>query len=339
MNVAFSYNVMRSDVSDINFGQFADTEFDLLETIDAIKNTIEDLGHKVIMIEADKNAFKKLETAKDKIDLLFNIAEGLYGDARESQIPIFCEILDIPYTHSSPTTHAIKLNKHFAKILVKETGVNVPKSFLLKKDLEKIPLGFSFPLIVKPNCEGSSKGITNDSVVDSLPKLKKYAKELSDNITGEILVEEYIDGREFTVGLIGTPLRVLPIIEQKFDFLPKNMHKIAGHELKWVYEDNLKDLSLAYRCPAEIDGNLHRQISEFSIKICELLEVKDAARIDYRYSKDNKLYFIEINTLPGINPNPDVISYFPLAARTAGIDFKSLINEIICSACVRYGLS
>jgi len=305
-----------------------DTEFDAPETINQIKETLESLGHEVVLVEANENAFDTLQSLKGKIDLVFNIAEGLTGDARESQIPLFCEVLGIPYTHSGPTTNAIKLDKEFTKLIIKGA------------EIVDVPGSITFPLIVKPNKEGSSKGIMDNSVVRNKEELDKKIKELREALDTEVLVEEYIDGREFTVGVLGNKeIQVLPIIEQKFDFLPAGMNKIAGYELKWLYEDKLKDLKTAYDCPAKIDEKLKDKIEDVSKKIYKLLDVRDCARIDYRLSNDGTLYFIEINTLPGINPDMNQISYFPRAAMVAGMSYKDLISKIISLASERYELA
>lgn len=327
MRIAFCFNVKRGTPS-ADPSKQTDIEFDLPSVINAIEKTIVELGHEVTRVEADERAYTKLRNLRGKIDLVFNIAEGLKGDARESQIPIFCELLGIPYTHSSPTVHAIKLDKEYTKYLLKGAGIaNVPG----KKN---------FPLIVKPNKEGSSKGIMDANVVRNKKELDARVKAISEGIGGEVLVEEYIDGREFTVAVIGNEKpRVLPIVEQKFDFLPKGMNKIASYELKWFYEDALKDLTIAYDCPAKLSPALQKEIEETSINIYKFLDVRDCARIDYRLDKKGKLYFIEINTIPGINPDPNGISYFPLAARKAGMSFKDLIGEIINLASKRYNLS
>jgi D-alanine-D-alanine ligase len=303
----------------------ADADFDSLETIDKIKKTLESLGHSVVMVEANIAAFDKLKELKDSIDIVFNIAEGLDCDARESEIPMFCEVLGIPYTHSGPTTHAIKLDKEFTKLIIKGAGItNVPGST-------------KFPLIVKPNKEGSSKGIMDDNIVHNQEELDKKTEEIKDKMGVEVLAEEYIDGREFTVSVMGNErLEVLPIVEQRFDMLPPGMNKIASYELKWIYEDKLDDPSEAYDCPAKIDDGLKAKIEDVSKKIYTLLDVRDCARLDYRLDKDNNLYFIEINTLPGITP--DAISYFPIAAYAAGMSYKDLVAKILSLACERYGL-
>lgn len=326
MRIAFCFNVKKGKPSE-DPGKQGDIEFDSPSVINGIKKTLVELGHSVMMIEADKEAYLKLKKLKPKIDLVFNIAEGLAGDARESQIPLFCEILRIPYTHSSPTTHAIKLDKEFTKYLLEGAGI------------VKVPGRSKFPLIVKPNKEGSSKGIMDANVVRNKGELQKRVEVLREKIGGEILVEEYIDGREFTVSVLGNgnPV-VLPIVEQKFDFLPKGMNKMASYELKWFYEDKLENLKDAYDCPAKIEKRLKEKIEKTSIAIYKFLDVRDCARIDYRLNKKGELYFLEINTLPGINPDPNVISYFPLSARTAGMSYKDLIERIVSLASKRYGL-
>lgn len=334
MKICFTYNVKRNLDYNVDDSQ-EDIEFDSLEVIEAIESTLRKLGHEVLKIEADHNSFNLLKEHRENIDLVFNIAEGLIGDARESQIPIFCEMLGIPYTHSSPTTNALVLDKHLTKIILKHVGIKSPKSLVVDKRSDLKKLNIKYPVIVKPNKEGSSKGIFNDSVAINFTALKKALARLSGSFKTDILIEEYIDGRELTVGLIGNPPRVLPIVEQRFDFLPKGFNKIAGYEAKWIYEDNLDDISKAYDCPAKLTKELQRKVEKTSLKIWDDLKIKDCARIDYRL-KDNDLYFIEINTLPGINPDTKAVSYFPLAARKAGMSYDQMISEIVSSAISRY---
>lgn len=326
MKIAFCFNIKKGKPS-VDPEKQKDIEFDGPAVINGIKKTLSELGHEVTLIEADESAYLKLKKLKGKIDLVFNIAEGLTGDARESQIPLFCEMLGIPYTHSSPTVHAIKLDKEFTEYLLQGAGI------------VKVPGHSEFPLMVKPNKEGSSKGIMDANVVRNQKELDERIKVLSEKIGGEVLVEEYIDGREFTVSVLGNENpEVLPIVEQKFDFLPKGMNKIASYELKWFFEDSLKNIEDAYDCPAKIDAKLEKRIKDTSIAIYKFLGVRDCARIDYRLNKKGVLYFLEINTLPGINPDPNIISYFPLSARKAGMSFKDLIAKIISLASERYGL-
>jgi D-alanine-D-alanine ligase len=340
MNVSLTYNVKKNKPS-TDLKKQADLDFDSLSVIKGIENTLQSLGHKVFLIEADENAFIKLKEIKDKIDIVFNIAEGLWGEARETQIPIICEILKIPYTHSGPTTHTISLDKSFTKLILHgANGINVPDSHVVRDKNYIIPDSLKFPLIIKPNAEGSSKGVMDKNVVRNDKELRDRVEITSEDFTKEVLVEEYIEGREFTVSVLGNenPI-VLPIIEQKFDFLPEGMNKIASFELKWQYEDSLKDLHDAYDCPAKIDKKLKDEIENTSKEIFKLLDVRDCARIDYRLDSNGKLFFIEINTLPGINPDENAISYFPLAARIAGMNFTQMVGEILNLACKRYKIN
>lgn len=338
MNVAFAYNVKHNKPSR-DLSKQKDLEFDSPSVIAGIKTSLEELGHRVYEVEADELAFDKLKALKGKVDIVFNIAEGLWGDARESQIPIYCEVLKIPYTHSGPTTHGIGLDKSFTKLVLHGADhINVPESHVVFKANYKVPAYLKFPLIVKPNKEGSSKGVFDKNVVRNIKDLRERIAVVSEDFSKEVLVEEFIEGREFTVATLGNngSLQVLPIIEQKFDFLPKGMNKIASFELKWMYEDSLKNLSDAYDCPAKVGKDLKKNIEETSKEVCRLLDVRDCSRIDYRLRSDGKLYFLEINTLPGLNPSETEISYFPLAARTAGMTFTQMIGKILGAAMRRY---
>ena len=337
MRVGFAYNVKHQTGE----GLERQLDFDAPETIEAIIKTIEGLGHTVVRIEADEKAFDKLREQKSQIELVFNIAEGLWGDARESQIPLFCEILRIPYTHSSPTTHAVSLNKNLTKLAAAGAGVRVPKSVIVEKpDSVKLWSGMKWPVIVKPNAEGSSIGVFDKNVVGDEQGLEARIKEMyGQGFAGQLLVEEYIDGRELTVAVWGNEkLEILPIIEQKFDFLPAGMRRIASFELKWLYEDTLKDPKTAYECPANLNERLKDEIEKMTKLVYRALEVRDCARVDFRLDRDERPYFLEINTLPGINPDQKVISYFPLAVRAAGIDFAALVKRIIELASARYNL-
>lgn len=336
MRIAFCYNVKRNAPS-LEPGKQADIEFDSPAVIDAITSTISGLGHEVVGVEADESAFDKLKGLVGKVDLVFTIAEGLKGDGREAQISLFCEMLGIPYTHSSPTICALTLNKELTKLVVRGMGIATPNSELIDaRGNYSIKADLKYPLILKPNKEGSSKGIYDKNVVADETQLRDRVTFLKDNFCPDILIEEFLEGREFTVGLLGADPRVLPIIEQRFDFLPQGYKKIAGYELKWLFEDTLKDPHDAYFCPAKIDPDLESEIKATSVRIFKQMEIRDCARVDYRLDSQGKLNFLEINPLPGLNPDPSVISYFPLSARVAGLEFKDVISEIIASACARW---
>ncbi len=322
--IAFCFNVQHADGA----GYSNQLDFDSPEAIAAITRVIQELGYQVIPLEAGPDIFEQLQKHRDNIDLVFNIAEGLHGDARESWVPMICEQLQLPYTHSTPTVHALKMDKRLAKLAVAGLGIAVPGTT-------------RFPKIIKPNAEGSSVGVFDGNVVADEATLQKQVDWLRNNgLNGELLIEEYIAGREFTVGLLGNgnKVEVLPIIEQNFSILPDGMHHIAGYELKWQIEDHLQQLTDAYVCPAKLDDAVSAEILATSKKIYTGLGVRDCARIDYRLDAQGRLFFIEINTLPGINPNRSVISYLPIAARSAGMEYQELLKRIIDEAKNRYAI-
>jgi D-alanine-D-alanine ligase len=342
MNIAFTFNIKRNHPS-TDLKQQVDLEFDSPKVINTVVKTLTELGHKVHKVEATDKAYLKLKKLKDKnmVDLVFTIAEGLSGDARESQIAMFCEVLQIPYTHSSPSTHAITLDKQFTKwVLQGARAVKIPESQTITKKDYEIDKSLDFPLIVKPNKEGSSKGIMDANVVKSNEELGERIEFISENFTKEIIVEEYIEGREFTVSVLGNngDMKVLPIVEQTFDFLPKGMNRIASLELKYLYEWDKKKIQDICVCPAKIDKKLENEIIETSKQICKVLDIRDAARIDYRLDEKGDLYFLEVNTLPGLNPDPEAPSYYIISAEKGGLDFKALLNQIIGFACKRFNI-
>ncbi len=332
IRIAFCYNTRKGEVGEMD----ARLDYDSAETVRGIQLALERNGASVIGVEADDDAFDNLKKMRGQIDLVFNISEGTIGDARESQIPIFCEMLNIPYTHSSPTTHAISLNKQLTKLAVMGMGFDCPKAVVVRNcQIEKKRI--HFPVLIKPNGEGSSCGVFAENVADSWEGVNQRIDELrKGGLKGNLLVEEYVDGREFTVAVLGNPLRVMPIIEQRFDFLPKGMNKIAGYELKWIYEDRLKDLTQAYYCPPELSDSKIKEIERITLGVCEGLGVRDCARLDFRMDASGKIYFIEINTLPGIIPDENVISYFPLSCRAVGLSYTEMVGEILRSARKRY---
>ena len=337
MHICFVYNVKHKKPS-LNIKEQNEQEFDSPAVINRIYRDLVKIGHKVTKLEADEKVFNRLRKLRSNIDLVFSIAEGFHGDARESQVSLFCEILNIPYAMSSPTTHAIVLDKTFTKLVLKGGGITVPDSFLVEKYNLRLPDKIDFPVIIKPNCEGSSIGVLNENVVNNKKQLLARLEAIySTSFLGNLMVERFIEGREFTVPIIGDDIpKVLPIVEQKFDFLPKGFQKIAGYELKWFYEDKLDDLKKAYDCPAKISKKLEAEIINTTLLIYETLRIRDCARVDYRLSKEGVLYTLEVNTIPGMNFDERQISYFPVSSRFAGLQSTEVLDLIIKSALKRY---
>lgn len=290
------------------------------------------------MIEANENAFGKFIVTRP--DIVFNVSEGAFGISREAQIPAILDMLQIPYTGSDPLTLTTCLDKARTKEVLSYYGIPNAK-FLLIESLEDInKFDLSFPIIMKPVAEGSSKGIFNSSFISNINELKNNLSDFFIEYNQPILLEEFLPGREFTVALIGNgnEVEVLPIIELNLNELPSNLVPIYSYEAKWVVDTRENPLNI-FSCPANIDDQLAKKISDISKKAYRVLRCKDWSRIDIRLDKDGEPNIIEINPLPGVLPNPEDNSCFPKAARTAGLSYEAMINKVLNTAIKRYKLA
>lgn len=336
MKIAFVFNV-RHTKSSVEADAQAEAEFDEPKTIKAVHEAIVANGYDCIDIEADLEAYDKLNALKGKVDLVFNIAEGLRGEIREAQIPAILEMLNIPYTHSGALTQAINLDKSLTKKIWQFHGLPTPKFVEIAEDEKPYVEGLRFPVLVKPNSEGSSKGIFNDNLVNDADTLLQKIKDTRKKFGDGVLIEEFMSGREFTVTVMGNSgvgkgIYILPIVEQNYAIFPKKLAKFASYEAKWFFEDTLPNPHLAYICPAKLDTTLEKRIKDICVKAFTVLGSRDIARIDLRLDADDKPNLLELNTMPGMIPGTDVVSYFPVAARAAGWDYNRMVGQIITHA-------
>ena len=310
-------------------------ECDSDETIAAVQQALQKF-HQVVLIESDERAYARL--SQEKPDLVFNIAERLFGPNRESHIPTICEMLNIPYTGSDPLTLGICLDKSRAKEILTFHKIPNPKFWVIESP-EKIPAGISFPAIVKPLYEGSSKGIKDNSVVGDRKELRAKVAEIGELYNQPSIVEKFLTGREFTVGVLGNypELEILPVVEIDHSKLPVGARPIYSYEAKWLWDRPEKPLEI-FKCPANISRTLKTQIDNIIRKTCQVLRIKDWARIDLRLDQNGQPNILEINPLPGILPNPEENSCLPKAARAAGYSYDQLINRVVWEACKRYRL-
>jgi D-alanine-D-alanine ligase len=260
---------------------------------------------------------------------VFNIAEGFKGRSRESQVPALLELLDIPYTGSDPAALSVSLDKALAKRMVRTHGILTPAYLVMHTGKERLPKELSrFPLLVKPVAEGTSKGVTRKSVVNDEGELREKAREMIAKYRQPALVEQYIAGREFTVGLLGERRpRVLPPME--IVFLDKSdPAPIYSFELKQEWNDLVR-----YEVPAKLTPRELERLEKAARECFVALGCRDVARIDFRMNAEGHLYFIETNPLPGLAPGwSDLV----LIAQAAGIEYRALIGEILAFAIRRY---
>jgi len=310
-------------------------EGDSDETIKAVQQALERY-HQVIPVEADELAYVRL--LEEKPDLVFNMAERLYGPNRESHIPTICEILNIPYTGSDPLTLGLCLDKARAKEIMAYHRIATPAFRVIEKENDLLS-NFTYPSIVKPLYEGSSKGIKNDSVVFNLKELRKKVSEIIGLYQEPAIVEKFLTGREFTVGVLGNypQLEILPIVEIDHSQLPAGARPIYSYEAKWLWDTPAKPLDI-FRCPADIPSDLQQKIEQVIVKTCRIFRLRDWARIDVRLDEKGEPNIIEINPLPGVLPKPEDNSCLPKAARAAGYSYEQVINREVFEALKRYGL-
>jgi D-alanine-D-alanine ligase len=328
MRIALILNTRRAE------SEF-EVEYDPPHTVELIKHGILATGHEYIFIEADENFVENLKALKP--DLVFNRAEGLRGESRESPVPAILEMLGIPYVGSNVLTTAIGLNKAWAKKVLLYHGISTPKFYVCRNDQEAEKISGGFPYILKPNEEGSSMGITEENVVNSKTQLRIKLKRMIEEYQQPILIEQFIQGREFSTGLLGRPGQnpeVLSILEIEFSKFPE-VGGVFGQRAKTVL-DSLDH----YICPAQIPKNLKKLLERLSIDIWYALDVKDFARIDFRMNDKEEFFFLEINPLPGMDFDTEEndLSFYPYMAMKSGYTYDELIRRILESACARYGL-
>ena len=312
-------------------------EWDTADTVAAVRDALAE-RYDVTMIEADEEAFEKLRTIRPFF--VFNIAEGLYGPSREGQVPAILEMLRIPYLGSDPLTLGICLVKSRAKEVLAYHGVPTAAHAVIASMDECSSLRLRFPSIVKPLHEGSSKGIYDSSVVRNAGELEREVGTVLATYGEPALVEEFLPGREFTVAMMGNGdgLRLLPVVEIKFDALPAGANPIYSYEAKWIWDTIEKPLDI-YECPAPLNDRLRRDIESLCRKAYNVLRCRDWTRIDLRCDAAGEPRVIEVNPLPGILPRPEDNSCFPKAAREAGMTYNELINSVLDIAMKRCGIS
>ncbi len=317
----------------------ADTyaEWDTEETILSVKAALEE-RHTVTLIEADEDAYQKFLAVQP--DIVFNIAEGFRGPSREAQIPAMLELLGIPYTGSDPLMLGICLDKSRAKEILSYYKIPTPPFEVISSLDQLVSTEIALPAIVKPLHEGSSKGILNSSVVKNIRELTNEVKRILSDYEEPALVEKFLPGREFTVALLGNPpfLTLFPVVEIRLNLLPSNAKPIYSYEAKWMWDQPDHPIEM-YECPARIDLSLQIRIKEICTKTFQILRCRDWCRIDLRLDELGEPHIIELNPLPGILPNPDDHSCFPLAARTAGFNYNRMINAVLDAAISRYGFA
>src|SRR5262249_14795476 len=269
-------------------------------------------------------------------DLIFNTAEGRRGRAREAFYPALFEELGYPYTGSDAYVLTVTLDKWLTKTVLREQGVETPNAGLVTArglhTLEKEgSLGVPVPAIVKPNYEGSSKGIGDESVARDWKSMRVLVEKLVKQYPAGVLVEEFIPGVDVTVPFIEGLGEdgVLAPVEYVIAEGARSKYNIYDYRLK-----NTESAKVSVRCPAELPRDVQARIKSISKIIVRTLGMRDVARIDFRLGEDGRIYFLEINALPSLEPGASLFA----AAKREGLGYPETIGQVVKSAAVRWGL-
>ncbi|HRT88930.1 MAG TPA: hypothetical protein P5257_02320 [Bacteroidales bacterium] len=322
MKVGLTFD-LRSWYLDRGFSMEDTAEFDQESTITGIKNALHGMGFET---EEIGNIFQLVEALQKgkKWDLVFNIAEGLYGDGRESVVPALLDQYKIPYVFSGPLVLGVSLNKYLGRIIVSSAGVPVSPGMLITRPEDVDRCRLEYPLFIKPVSEGTGKGITDKSILRSPSELKETAGYLIKRFEQPALVEEYLPGREFTVGILGSGEDAYAI---------GGMEIICSDDLPYSYEykENYEDFC-RYK---PLDKDIAGEAKDVALRAWKAIGGLDGGRVDVKTDRHGRICFIEANPLAGLNP---VDSDLPILARYEGIEYNELIERIVKSAMKRYNL-
>jgi D-alanine-D-alanine ligase len=327
MRIGFTYD-LRKDYLERGFTEEETAEFDSQETINFVAETIAALGHDVTRIGNIYELIRRLAKG-ESWDLVFNITEGLYGRSRESQVPAVLEAYDILYTFSDPLTLALSLDKSMAKKIIRDAGILTPDfaTIACLEDLKNPGLlpSMSFPLFVKPVSEGTGKGVTPASIIRTPVELKQVCAALLDRYSQPVMVETYLPGREFTVGILGTGEKAQAVGVLEIELLKDAEPLVYSYLNKELCEEHVEYI-------LTMDHALIEEASGIALAAYRLLGCRDAGRVDLKADASGRLNFLEVNPLAGIHPTH---SDLPILCSKVGIPYRDLIAGIISSALER----
>jgi D-alanine-D-alanine ligase len=322
MKIGITFD-LRSWYLDRGFSMDETAEFDKQETVDAIDTGLRQLGYET---EQVGNTFQLIEAlaAGKRWDMIFNIAEGLYGDGRESVVPAILDQYRIPYVFSGPVIMGVSLNKHLAKLVVADSGVPIAAGCLLNDPEAVINCNLNYPLFVKPVSEGTGKGITAKSLVNSPSELKPMVEWIISEFNQPALTEEYLPGREFTVGVVGSGNDAIAI---------GGMEVMTKDNLPYSVE--VKENYTEYCTYKPLDEDIADECKAVALGAWKALGAVDAGRVDLKADRNGRICFIEANPLAGLNP---IHSDLPILAGMYGISYHQLLGMIMKEAVKRAGI-
>lgn len=325
LKIGLTYD-LRSEYLAMGYDHEATAELDSEATVSAIDRTLQSLGHQTDRIGHLRQLTSRL-AAGDRWDLVFNICEGMHGLSRESQVPALLEGWQIPCTFSDSFTMAVCLHKGLTKAVLERAGLATAAFHVVETaaDIERVNL--AWPLFVKPVAEGTGKGVSAASVVRTPAELNTACRRLLARFSQPVLVERYLPGREFTVGILGTGPAARVIGTMEVELLPTAEQGCYSMENKEHWEDRVRYTLIPAGQDPEADA-----AAQLALQSWLVLNGRDAGRIDIRSAEDGRPAFIEANPLAGLNPD---YSDLPMLAGKAGMSYQQLIGGIVDSAAAR----
>ncbi|MDD5486026.1 MAG: D-alanine--D-alanine ligase [Dehalococcoidales bacterium] len=329
MRIGFAYDLKTTFGFNADSPEDAGEEYDSPDTIQLIEGSLASLGHQVLRFGGGQELLDNV-CRQRHVDIVFNICEGRgKSSSREAQVPSILEMLNIPYTGSSPQCLAVCLDKPLTKRILASYGVVTPKWHVgcdkenLSEAVKEIDY---FPVVVKLAHEGSSIGITNSSVAHTAEEAQALASKLISSYQQPVMFEQYIGGHEITVGVIGgkNPY-ILGIMEIK----PKKQSGLFMYSIE-VKRDYVNQVF--YECPAKLASDSLERLKTASLAIFKILGCRDMARLDFRVDANGVPYFIEINPLPGLGSHSDLV----IMAGLLGISHKELTDKVLSASLERY---
>jgi D-alanine-D-alanine ligase len=327
LNVGLTFDLRDTYLAE-GYSEIETAEFDRADTIDSIEKALRELGHSVDRIGHVKQLASRL-VAGDRWDLVFNICEGLHGIGREAQVPALLDAYNVPYVFSDTLTCALTLHKGMTKDVVRAAGVATPDHVVVHKISDIKNIKMPFPLFAKPLAEGTGKGVDANSKVNDMRQLQNTCKGLLKQYRQPVLVERFLPGREFTVGILGTDSSAKALATMEIHLLAKAEAEAYSYANKADWEVRV-DYTLLPK------GQLRSRIEKLALDAWRALGCRDGGRIDVRLDENGQPGFIEVNPLAGIHPE---ISDLPMMATKVGVSYVELIGTIMDSALKRNALA
>ena len=325
MIIGLTYD-LRQDYLEKGYTALETAEFDSVETIAAIEQVLCDLGHTPVRIGNARQLTEKLVKG-ERWDLVFNIAEGLHGMGREAQVPAILDLYQIPYTFSDPLVMSLTLHKAMTKRVIRDAKLSTGQFFMAAapEDAGRVP--FDPPYFVKPVAQGTGMGITTDSVVRERQDLSRVCRDLMDQFGQPVLIEQFLCGREFTTGLVGTGTSAKIMGTMEIIVLGDPGKDVYSFENKEGWKGRVQYLPLS----PDVDP-LIRDVENLALAAWQVLECRDGGRIDIRCDAQGTPCFIEVNPLAGLRPH---YSDLPMVCEFFGTSYVRLIDLILTSALER----